>query len=694
MKGSLMSEIKLGLIGCGAAAKRYYLPILKSKPEIVKNLVLVDKNIALAQEMVKEIGGGTAKDDYSKIYNDVNAVIITLPHFLHYSVSMDFLCKGIHVLCEKPVAESAEELKEMNETASKNNVNLCVNNTRRMFPSFKKIKEIISNGKLGKIKRIVYVEGGKFEWESNTNFYVNPKTSSKGILFDLGSHVLDTICWWIDQEPEIITYIDDSFGGPESNSHLIAKSGDTKIEIILNRMVELDNKFIVEGDNGFIEGVMYDWSEVNIKLRSGKPENIKLKPRVKTYPDFVYPIVDNFLEGVNNDSKPLVSGEDVYNSIKLIEECYLNRKKVSTPFYTNLKNDKNKIEGKTLVTGATGFIGGRIVEYLHLKNNTDIRAGIRSWSTAARLGRFPVDIVKMDLLNKGEIEKALDNVSNIVHCAKGGGGVTDLGTTNLLQVALDKRIKRFVHLSTAEVYGNAEGVVTEENPLTYTGNEYNETKINAENSCWEFVKKGLPVTILRPSIVYGPFSTNWSVRFAGMLLAGKMGIMEKFGEGKCNLIYVDDLVSAVNLALQHENAVGNAFNICNSEIPTWNEYFIKFNDKMELTQLKEIKSSNISIHTKLLQPVRFVGNIARDHFMPQLKKIAENIELADKLMRITEKKLKSSPASDELELYSRKASYSTEKINKMLGFKSAFSLDQGLDQTVNWLRDSGFFTAI
>ncbi len=687
-----MSEIKLGLIGCGAAAKRYYLPILKSKPEIVKNLILVDKNIKMAEALMQELGGGRVSNDYKKIYNDVNAVIITLPHFLHYSVSMDFLSRRVHVLCEKPVAESAQELEKMNQEAAKNNVKFCVNNTRRMFPSFKKIKEIISSDKLGKIKKIVYVEGGKFEWESNTNFYVDPKTSSKGILFDLGSHALDTICWWAGEKPEIITYLDDSFGGPESNSYLLAKAGDTEITIMLNRLVELDNKFIIEGEKGSIKGIMYNWGAVKIDFINGKSKYYKLKPRVKTYPDFVKPIVENFIAVVEGTTEPLISGEDVYNSIKLIEECYLKRKQVSTHFYTYLKKNENKIEGKTIITGATGFIGGRIVEYLHLSDIQDVRAGIRTWATAARLGRFPVDIVKMDLLNKKEIADALEGVDTIVHCAKGGGGVTETGTKNLLQAALDKGIQRFVHLSTAEVYGNAEGTVDEEAPLTYTGNEYNETKINAEKACWEFFEKGLPVTILRPSIVYGPFSMNWSVKYAAMMLSGKMGIMEKYGEGKCNLVYVDDLVNAVILTLQNNKAVGNAFNIVGPDIPTWNEYFTLFNDKMDLPELKKLSSANTSLQTKLLQPVRFVGNIARDHFMPQLKILAENIELADKLMRITEKKLKSTPAGEELELYSRKTTYSTDKITKVLGFKPTFSLDKGLEETVSWLKDSGFYT--
>jgi nucleoside-diphosphate-sugar epimerase len=77
----------------------------------------------------------------------------------------------------------------------------------------------------------------------------------------------------------------------------------------------------------------------------------------------------------------------------------------------------------------------------------------------------------------------------------------------------------------------------------------------------ELIKAGVPITIVRPAIVYGPFSNNWSVRFAKMFIAGKGMTYEKIGEGKCNLIYVDDLARATMLMLDHENAVGQAFNI-------------------------------------------------------------------------------------------------------------------------------------
>ena len=58
--------------------------------------------------------------------------------------------------------------------------------------------------------------------------------------------------------------------------------------------------------------------------------------------------------------------------------------------------DKEKI----LVTGSGGFIGGWIVETLHLSHLADVRAGIRSWSSGARLARFPVEIVLCDVMDK------------------------------------------------------------------------------------------------------------------------------------------------------------------------------------------------------------------------------------------------------------------------------------------------------
>ena len=79
--------------------------------------------------------------------------------------------------------------------------------------------------------------------------------------------------------------------------------------------------------------------------------------------------------------------------------------------------------------------------------------------------------------------------------------------------------------------------------VTATGGEYGDSKIDAEKLCFEYLAKGVPITILRPSIIYGPFSNTWVVRTAQRLQSGNWGVFDKYGNGICNLIYVDDLVS-------------------------------------------------------------------------------------------------------------------------------------------------------
>ena len=71
-----------------------------------------------------------------------------------------------------------------------------------MFPSFIEAKKLIDQGYIGRLKSIDYFEGATFGWQSLTGFYVNPSITSKGIMMDLGPHVIDTICWLIGQKPK------------------------------------------------------------------------------------------------------------------------------------------------------------------------------------------------------------------------------------------------------------------------------------------------------------------------------------------------------------------------------------------------------------------------------------------------------------------------------------------------------------
>ena len=149
----------------------------------------------------------------------------------------------------------------------------------------------------------------------------------------------------------------------------------------------------------------------------------------------------------------------------------------------------------------------------------------------------------------------------VVHCAVGNEAVTVSGTRNVMEAAQRARLRQVVHLSSVAVYGKSPGVMSEDCPRLSRGNRYAAYKIAAEQVVEQYCAQGVPAVVLRPSIVYGPFSTAWTVSFARRLMSGRWGTMGRYADGKCNLVYVTDVVQAVHRALNTDRAVGETFNV-------------------------------------------------------------------------------------------------------------------------------------
>lgn len=218
---------------------------------------------------------------------------------------------------------------------------------------------------------------------------------------------------------------------------------------------------------------------------------------------------------------------------------------------------------------------------------------------------------------------------------------------------------------------------------------YGDAKIEAEKLCWEYYKQGLPVTVVRPSIVYGPFSTDWTVGFARKLQSGSWGTFRGYGEGICNLVYVSDLVSGILLAARHERAVGEAFNLSGPEVITWNQYFQKFNAALNLPELRVIDPASANLRATAMDPLRSLGKLVLKNFSAPLRKVSQRSRQARSLLRYADKTLKTNPRRAELSLYNRKAHYLSTKARDMLGYQPAFDLDRGLDLSVRWLNHLG-----
>ena len=341
-------------------------------------------------------------------------------------------------------------------------------------------------------------------------------------------------------------------------------------------------------------------------------------------------------------------------------------------------------ETRILVTGAAGFIGGWITESSYRRGYINVRAGVRKWSGAARIARFPVDIVLCDVMKPADVARAMEGVDVVVHCAIGSKEVNVKGTEHLLDAALKAGVRRFVHFSTVDVYGTAEGHIAESTPYQYTGSDYGDSKIEAEKLCARYHERGLPVVIVRPSIVYGPYCKLWISKFAERLGSGNWGIFEKLGEGTCNLIYIEDLIDAIFLAIEDERAVGQTFNLNGSEMITWNEYFRRLNAALGLPPLRVIGFGTSKLRTRVMTPLKSAARFVMNNFGDTVKALYRKSSLVQRLMKGTEQSMKSTPGPGELSMFGRKPIFEIAKITSTLGFKPRFGVNKGIELSTRW----------
>lgn len=330
---SAQESPRIAIIGCGAVTESLYLPAVARYPSVLKNLTLVDRNETRARQLAAAFKAQDCRVDYRAILNaGIDGVIIATPSHLHYPMAMDFLANGVHVLCEKPLAQSADKGREMVEQAQKSGVTLLANYQRRLYASYLKVKELLTEGTLGEPLSIQYFEGEEFRWPTVSGFYFDTKISSRGVLLDRGAHVLDLICWWLGEKPQLITSQNDSFGGREAVAYIQFEHQRCVGEVKLSLLGKFPCVFEVKCEAGTVAGDIYDFQSVTL-TQSGQKKRLKLNPSEKYYTDFGHTMVTNFIDVISKGEQGLVTGADVLDSVEWIDECYAAATRFDMPWY-------------------------------------------------------------------------------------------------------------------------------------------------------------------------------------------------------------------------------------------------------------------------------------------------------------------------------------------------------------------------
>ncbi len=325
-----------------------------------------------------------------------------------------------------------------------------------------------------------------------------------------------------------------------------------------------------------------------------------------------------------------------------------------------------------LVTGASGFIGSHLVERL-LAEGHPVRCLVRERSDTRHLERLGAELAPGTLEHPGSLQRAAEGCDYVVHC---GAMVSDWGTVqeieavnvtgtrHLLAAAGEAGVRRFVHVSSTDIYGYpGRSSVEESEPPGGFRNWYAQTKLAAEAEVAQAAQAGLETVVLRPATVWGPRSREVVGEIGSAIRGGYMLLVED-GRRIAGLVYVENLVDAFALALRHTDAAGEAFNVTDGLPVTWRQ----FTDGL---------AAGIGAGpARLSMPY----GVARG--------LGTGLEQGYRLLRRTTRL--SAPA-----LLSRQAvdimgvdqSFSNRKAREVLGWEPRVGYAAAMQTTVTWLRD-------
>lgn len=204
-----MKKIRLGLVGCGGMMAAHARSI--QEVEGIEITATCDINIQSAEKAAAAVGAGYVTTDYTTMSDMVDAVLVALPHHLHYTCGIFFARKGKHILMEKPLCNTEEECLRLIQVCEQEHVVLMCAYPVRHWPEMIMLKELVDSGKYGRpFMMSVWTEQlticDELNWGASACL-------GGGQLFSHGCHYIDIMLWFLGK-PVSGTHVGTNLGTP------------------------------------------------------------------------------------------------------------------------------------------------------------------------------------------------------------------------------------------------------------------------------------------------------------------------------------------------------------------------------------------------------------------------------------------------------------------------------------------------
>jgi predicted dehydrogenase len=341
----MKEKIRVGVIGTSGYADMIHLNLLNGHAGAMTT-ALCGRNLARAEEMAQKYSIPNVYTDYCEMLQQGNmeAVVIAVPDDLHYPMTMAALDAGLHVLCEKPMAFSLAQAKEMFVKAEAAGVKHMVCFTYRWLPQFRYLQRLVSEGYIGKCYNVTinyfadYARHANYQWKWD-------RQHGLGALGDLGSHMIDMAQWIagdiVKVQASLRTRVNKphfegrSYEAANDTANLTVQFANGAVGTIFTTAVAMQgtrgqvHQIVLHGEKGTLE-FESDWARYTVRGIHNEETEFN-----------VMPIPEDILQGIDPSTSALDQFFKVFTeqpaSTRLFVDSILADKPITPSFREGMK---------------------------------------------------------------------------------------------------------------------------------------------------------------------------------------------------------------------------------------------------------------------------------------------------------------------------------------------------------------------